>query len=41
MRYQVNVYHGGESLDETYYTNNYDQAQSIAMTGEHSEIIEL
>lgn len=40
-KYQVNIYHGGEMRDETYFFTDLELALKWANRGEHSEVIEL
>tara|TARA_B100000902_G_scaffold57801_1_gene64801 strand:+ start:24984 stop:25133 length:150 start_codon:yes stop_codon:yes gene_type:complete len=40
MRYKINIYHGGEGDDETWYAKTISDAKRIAFRGEHQEIID-
>jgi len=40
MRYQINVYYGGEMDDETWYASSLNDARRISTRGEHQEIID-
>lgn len=39
--YRLNIYHGGEANDETYFFADLEPALKNAMMGEHSEVIEI
>jgi len=40
MRFKIEIYHGGECEDETWFAESLDDAKRIAIRGEHYEILD-
>ena len=40
MMYKINIYHGGECDNETWFAESLDDAKRIAIRGEHHEIFD-